>query len=146
MTNVEKVIREVALKNRTALLEDDPLMALVTVMTMIGEDYQGSMVDLFENHRGVYEDVAHRWRADATKRANHILNTALEAGSVAMAKGMTEGTAEVAKLIRAEVAAIIAMQRAEFASVTNRFRRYSMWMLAANGAVMVLALFIAACL
>ena len=146
ITNLEDVIRDAALKNRVGLTEDDPLMVLVTIMNRIAEDYQTGLNGALENHRGEYEEAAHRWRNDATKRANHILNTALSAGSEAMAKGMSEGASEVAKLIQAEVAAIVAMQRSEFASVTNRFRRYSVWMLAANGAVMVLALIIAACL
>ena len=146
MTNIEDVIRDAALKNHVGLKEDDPVMVLVTVMTRIAEDYQFALNGALENHRNTVEEASYRWRNDAKARAEKILTAALEAGREAMAKGMGEGAAKVAELFRQEMEATIVRQRGELVLAAERFRRYSLWLLAGNGAVMLLALFVAACL
>lgn len=146
MTNIEDVIRDAALKNRVGLKEDDPLMVLVTIMNRIAQDWQSTMDAALEGNRNESEELAHRWRWNATKRAEKTITAALDAGRRAMAKGMNEGAAKVTDYVRAELDAAIAAHKAELEAATQRLRRYSLWMLAANGAMMLVALFIAACL
>ena len=100
MTNIEDVVRDVALKNRQSVKEDDPVMALVTIMNRIALDWQSSLDRSLEAQQEAHEELAHRWRAGATKRAEKILNAALEAGREAMAKGMTEGAEKVLELMQ----------------------------------------------
>lgn len=146
MTNIEDVILDAALKNRVGLKEDDPLMVLVTIMNRIVLDWQSTMDAALEANRNESEELAQRWRWNATKRAEKTITAALDAGRRAMAKGMDAGSAKVIEYVRAEMDAAIAAHKAELEKTTQRFRRYSLWMLAANGAMMLVALFIAACL
>jgi hypothetical protein len=62
MINVKEVVTKVALANRQHVAEDDPIMALVTIMTVIGEAWQATMDASLENHLGKHEDMAARWR------------------------------------------------------------------------------------
>ena len=147
MTDYEDIIREAALKNRVSIKEDDVLMVVVTVMNRIVEDQIKALTGAHEQHRVISQEVALGWRKDATDRAYQILNAALDASRQALAKGMNEGGAKVLAVVREETESMLA----EMAAQTGRmgravaaYRRFTVWMLAANCAVMVAALVIAA--
>lgn len=125
MTNFEDVIREVALKNRASVKEDDVVMVVVTVMNRVVEDQIKALTATFEENRTECQGIALSWRKDAADRANQILKAGLDIGRQAMAKGMEEGAAKVVKLVREESAAAVAAQRMELAKAVYDFRRYA---------------------
>ncbi len=154
MTNIEDVIKDVALKNHQAVTEDDPIMALITIMTRIAEDWQATMDAALENHLVEHENMADRWRKNTPAQVNKVIDAALTAGREAMAKGMNEGTEKVMAILRKHeesvlkeiMGAALVKQKAELESAAAKFRRYYLWMIAGNAGVMLLALFIAVCL
>ena len=145
MTNIEDVIKAIALKNRQSVAEDDPIMALITVMTQIAYDWQRLMDGALENHKNEHEMLANRWRREATKRAEVIVNASLAAGREAMAKGMREGAEKVLELVRQDtrqdLRAALAEHQAGMQKATDEFKRYVVYMLAGSAvAVVALAL------
>ena len=154
MTNIEDVIKDVALKNHQAVTEDDPIMALITIMTRIAEDWQATMDAALENHLVEHENMADRWRKNTPAQVNKVIDASLTAGKEAMAKGMNEGAEKVMAILRKHeesvlkeiMGAALIRQKAELESAAAKFRRYYLWMIAGNAGVMLLALFIAACL
>ena len=147
MTDYKDLIREVVLKNRASVQEDDVLMVVVTVMNRIVEDQIKALTAGHEQHRVISQEVALAWRKDAAERANQILNAALDAGRQAMAKGMNEGGAKVMALVRDETGTMLAEMAAQAASMgqaATAYKRFTFWMLIANCAVMITALAIAA--
>ncbi len=147
MTDYETIIREVALKNRASIKEDDVLMIVVTVLNRIVDDQIKELTAGHEKHRVISQEVALAWRNDATARANQILNAALDASRKAMAAGMNEGGAKVTALVRdatANMLAEMSVQTASMAQSVATHKRFTVWMLLANSAVLVTALAVAA--
>lgn len=129
MTNYEDVIRAAALKNRVGLQQDDPHMVLVTILNHIAEDWKRGIDAALEAHKNEYEAIAHRWRKDAAKQAEKIINAALAASREAMAKSMNEGAAKVLELVRKDQQDAFrnAMneQQADLARTVEEFRQYA---------------------
>ena len=143
MTDYQTIIREAALKNRASIKEDDVLMVVVTVMNRIVEDQIQALTAAHEQHRTISQEVALAWRKDAAERANQILNVALDASRAAMAKGMNEGGAKIVAIIRDAVETSLGEMREQAASMeraVTAHRRFTVWMLAANFAVLIAAL------
>ncbi len=127
MTSYEEMIKEVAAKNRYSVKETDTVMALVTILNRVALDWEASQNAALEHHKNEYEACANRWRKDATKRAEVIINASLAAGREAMAKGMSEGAEKTG------------IQRA-----TEDFKKYVVYMLAGSAvAVAAMALLVA---
>lgn len=128
MTNIEDVVKAVALKNRQSVAEDDPVMALITIMTQIAYDWQRVMDESLEKHKDDHETLANRWRNDATKRAEAMVNATLAAGREAMAKGMNEGAEKALELVRQDtredLRAALAAHEAGIAKATEEFKKY----------------------
>ena len=148
MTEFEELIREAAQKNGYPLEKGDSLMVLATVMNRLSEDWQRTLDAALEKHLVTHEEVASRWRKSATAQAEKILNASLNACRETMAKGMNEGTEKVMALVRGHVEDVLldalAKQKAELESAAEKFRLYYRSMLWGCGAVMILALIIAA--
>ncbi len=147
MTDYEDVIRDAAMKNRVSIKEDDVIMVVVTVMNRVVDDQIAALTAALDGHRAECQDIALAWRKDATDRANQILNAALDSGRAAMAKGMAEGAAKVVALVREETGNVlnaVASQSAVMEKAVGRHKRFMVWMLLANCALMVTALAVAA--
>ncbi|MCD8141503.1 MAG: conjugal transfer protein TraM [Planctomycetaceae bacterium] len=138
-TNMEELIREAAVKNRTALEPDDPVLILVTIMNRIVADQSDAIAKHLEQYKETHEDIADRWRRDATGTAERILNAALYAGRDSMEKGMTEGAAKVAEQFDEKLNRALALHKAEFRLAFREFKRSVGWLLAATGAVLAAA-------
>jgi CHASE3 domain sensor protein len=145
-TDLDAVIRNVAKKNGVGLYRDDPVMVLVTIINQLTEDQQAGVVAALDKYREVHSDLALRWQADAARAANRILNAALDAGREEMAKGMSAGAAQVVRIVNEANASALAEQRKEAEKLIGGMKRFAYWMLAAAGAIMLTALFMAACL
>lgn len=143
MTDYKDVIREVALKNRASIQEDDVLMVVVTVMNKIVDDQIAALTGALQGHRDECQGIALAWREDAANRANQILNVALDAGRQAMAKSMHEGAVKVVDLVRGEYGAVMAEQKAELTKAVADFRRYANVVTAAVGVGLVGSVLIA---
>ncbi len=149
MTDIKDVVRDAALKNRVGLKDDDPVMVLVTIMNRIALDWQDCLNAALEGYKNEHEMLAARWRKDATKRAEIVLNAALSAGREAMAKGMSEGAEKVLLLLQKEAREDIRLslmeQKAELQRATGEFKRFITYMLigcaAATSAVVLTAIF-----
>lgn len=148
MTDIKDVVRDAALKNRVGLKDDDPVMVLVTIMNRIALDWQDCLNAALEGYKNEHEMLAARWRKDATKRAEIVLNAALAAGREAMAKGMSEGAEKVMLLLQKEAREDIRLalmeQKAELRKATGDFKRYVTYILigcaAAVSSVVVVAM------
>ncbi len=156
MINIEEVVRDVALKNHQTVTEDDPVMALVTIMTKIAEGWQATMDASLEKHLEAHEEMADRWRRNTPAQINKILDAATAVGKETMAKAMSEGAEKVMTIVREREQSLLheimegalQKQRAELAAATETFKRYYLrllvWMLGGSGALMLLALYVAA--
>ena len=154
--NVKEVVAKVALANRQHVEADDPIMALITIMTVIGEAWQATMDESLQHHLSEHESMANRWRKNTPAQVNKVIDAALTAGKDVMAKTMSEGAEKVMKIVREReqhllheiMSGALEKQKAELAAATEKFkeefRRYYLWMLAGNVGVMVLALIVAA--
>ncbi len=138
MTSYEEMIKEVAAKNRYSVKESDTVMALVTILNRVALDWEASQNAALEKHKNEYEACASRWRKDATKRAEVIINASLAAGREAMAKGMSEGAEKVLELMRRDtrndLRAALAGHQAGMQQATEEFKRYVAYMLGGSAA------------
>lgn len=142
MTNIEQAIKDIALKNRQSVKEDDPILALITIMNRIAHDWQDLLNAALEKHKDEYETAAHRWRKDATKRSEAILNVALNASREAMAKGMNEGSEKVLELVRQEtwdtLRVALGEQREGMERAVDEFKKYVQYLMVGSGIVVLL--------
>ncbi len=145
-TDFDEMIKEVALKNRVGLERDDPIMVLVTIMNRILEDAQKSMNAALEDSRTINDEAALNWREDANKRANQILNAALNAGREAIGKGMSEGAEKVVVMVQEASAAMLAEQKSAMQQSMSDMKKWVYMLIGMLGltviAVIVLVAFI----
>lgn len=139
MTNIEDVIKRVALECHVGLQEDDAVMTVVPVMNQIVEDFQKSIQASQEQYREQHEEIAYRWREDAGNIATGIVTAALNAGKQTLGAGMSEGAAQVIALIRKENTDAVTRRRAELQQTITYFRRYCQWIIVGNTLFMVTA-------
>lgn len=149
MTDIKDVVRDAALKNRVGLKDDDPVMVLVTIMNRIALDWQDCLNAALEGYKNEHETLANRWRKEATKRAEIVLNAALAAGREAMAKGMSEGAEKVLLLLqkeaREDMRLALMEQKAELRRAMGDFKRYASYMLVGCAAVVSAVVLAAVC-
>lgn len=142
MTSYEDVIREVALKNRYSVKETDTVMALVTILNKLAMDWESNLNAVLEHHKGEHETIANRWRKEATKRAEVIVNASLSAGREAMAKGMSEGAVKVLELVRQDtredLRVALAAHEAGMQNTVGEFKRYVNHLMIGSGVVLSL--------
>lgn len=136
-TDLDAVIKNVAAKNGVGLYKDDPVMVLVTIINQLTEDQQAGIVAALEKYREVHADMALRWHTDAAKAANKILNAALDAGRVEMAKGMSAGAAQIVRIVNETSAATLAEQQAEWARLVGEIKCFSYWVMGSACAVLI---------
>lgn len=127
ITDPEEVVAEVARKNGIGLRKYDMVMTLVTIMNRIGDDYLTATKKTLEDYQRSHEQIAHRWRQDATDRAEQVLNATLKASQEAMAMGMAEGAAQVVAIVRDEMNRAIALQKEQLKEVLEEMRQCAAW-------------------
>ena len=142
-TDPDAVIKNVAAKNGYGLHKDDALMLLVTIVNQLTEDQQAGVAAALEKYRDVHEGLAHKWRQDAAATANKILNTALDAGRAAMAKGMNEGAAQVVAMVADATKTALAEQQAAILEMVMEMKRFTIWVMAATGVALAGAVLLA---
>lgn len=141
MIDLDKVVRDAAVKNNLAIRKDDPVMLLATTINIMLDDLDASMKAALEACKSGHEDVARRWRSDAETSAAKVLDAALDAGREAAAATMNEGANKVVAVIHEELASAILHQKIELEASVLAIRRHSFFMLFASGAMLAAAVF-----
>lgn len=144
ITDFEKLIAEVAKKNRYAPEPSDPIMVLVTIMNRIGEDHIAAMQVNLDHVKEQHAELADQWRRDAKASAEIILNTAFKAGRETMARAMSEGAEKVVALVRKETEEALAEQRVELTSTIANINRLCIAMTAITGLFLIIVTILAA--
>jgi hypothetical protein len=107
-TQIEEIIREVAVKHGVAVSRDDPILILQTInhrLLLEGAKAQQALLDKYKEE---HEALAAQWRNDAREKAERILNASLTASRDAIDQVMQEVGARTAKTIAAQVDAALA--------------------------------------
>jgi hypothetical protein len=102
-SELEELIKELAVKHGIALGRDDPILILQTLNNRLLQAGQKAQQALLDQYKAELEDLSLRWSADAKEKAERILNASLDASKVAMEQLMRAGAKEVITTIKTEV-------------------------------------------
>ena len=89
-TEVEELIKEIAVKHGIAVGRDDPIMILQTINARLMQDSQKAQQEMLDTFKSELEEMSHRWGIDAKEKAERILNASLAASKDAMGQIMLE--------------------------------------------------------
>ena len=96
---VDELIKEIAGRHGVAVSRDDPIMILQTVNARLLEESAKAQQAMLDRHKEEFEALSACWSSDAKKKAERVLNAALEASG----NTMREGASETVASIRAEI-------------------------------------------
>jgi hypothetical protein len=103
MSDVEEIIKEIAIKHGIGVGRDDPIMILHTINKRLMDDSAKAQQEMLDHYKEELEDLAKRWGDDTKAKAERILNAALAASREMMAKAAQEAAAMVKKTVEQEV-------------------------------------------
>lgn len=90
-TEVEEVIKEIAIRHGIAVGRDDPIMVLRTINEILLKDSKEAQAELLNSFKSELEESANRWDIAANDKAQRILNASLDASKNAMATQLEAG-------------------------------------------------------
>lgn len=90
-TEVEEVIKEIAIRHGIAVGRDDPIMVLRTINEILLKDSKEAQAELLNSFKSELEEAANRWDIAANDKAQRILNASLDASKNAMATQLEAG-------------------------------------------------------
>lgn len=99
MSEVEELIKEIALKHGIAVGRDDPIMILHTINKRLMEDSARAQQEMLDRYKEELEDLAKRWGDDVKAKAERVLNAALAASR----EMMTKATQDAAVMVKQTV-------------------------------------------
>ncbi len=102
-SELEELIKEIAVKHGIALSRDDPILILQTLNNRLLQASQKAQQALLDQYKAELEDLSQRWSADAKEIAERILNASLDASIVAMERLMQSSAKEMVTTIKAEI-------------------------------------------
>jgi hypothetical protein len=102
-SELEELIKEIAVKHGIALGRDDPILILQTLNNRLLQASQKAQQALLDQYKAELEDLSLRWSVDAKEKAERILNASLDASKVTMEQLMRASVKEVVTTIKAEV-------------------------------------------
>jgi hypothetical protein len=102
-SELEELIKEIAVKHGIALGRDDPILILQTLNNRLLQASQKAQKALLDQYKAELEDLSLRWSVDAKEKAERILNTSLDASKVAMDQLMRASAKEIITTMKAEV-------------------------------------------
>jgi hypothetical protein len=102
-SELEELIKEIALKHSIALGRDDPILILQTLNKRLLQASQKAQQALLDQYKAELEDLSLRWSTDAKEKAERILNASLDASIVAMEQLMRASAKEMVTTIKAEI-------------------------------------------
>lgn len=103
---IEETIKEIAAKHGIAVSRDDPILILQTINERLMQDSAAAQQEMLDRFKGELEEIAHRWGDDAKDKAERTLNAALTVSRDEMLKGMQQGAAKAAEVLRREMEAV----------------------------------------
>jgi chromosome condensin MukBEF ATPase and DNA-binding subunit MukB len=102
-SELEELIKEIAVKHGIALGRDDPILILQTLNNRVLQASQKAQKALLDQYKAELEDLSLRWSTDAKEKAERILNASLDASIVAMEQLMRASAKEMLTTIKAEI-------------------------------------------
>jgi hypothetical protein len=102
-SELEELIKEIAVKHGIALGRDDPILILQTLNNRLLQASQKAQKALLDQYKAELEDLSLRWSTDAKEKAERILNASLDASIVAMEQLMRASAKEMLTTIKAEI-------------------------------------------
>ena len=102
-SELEDLIKEIALKHGIALGRDDPILILQTLNNRLLQASQKAQQALLDQYKTELEDLSLRWSAEAKEKAERILNASLDASKVAMDQFMRASAKEIITTIKTEI-------------------------------------------
>lgn len=99
-----EIIKEIALKHGVALGPDDPILIMTTIHEKMLEESKLSQEMLLNTLRSEIEEMSTRWSLDAKKKADLVLNAALDASTTEMAAALNKASMKSSELIGQHVA------------------------------------------
>jgi hypothetical protein len=106
-SELEELIKEIAVKHGIALGRDDPILILQTLNNRLLQASQKAQQALLDQYKAELEDLSLRWSTDTKEKAERILNASLNASKVTMEQLMRASTKEMVTTIKAEVDALL---------------------------------------
>ncbi|TAL47129.1 MAG: conjugal transfer protein TraM [Methylovulum sp.] len=102
-TEVEELIKEIAVKHGIAVGRDDPILILQTINKRLMQESQKAQQEMLDQFKSELEDISLRWSADAKDKAERILNASLNASKASMEQLLQAGAKEFVATIKTEV-------------------------------------------
>ena len=102
-TEVEELIKEIAVKHGIAVGRDDPILILQTINKRLMQDSQKAQQEMLDQFKSELECISLRWSADAKDKAERILNASLNASKASMEQLLQAGAKEFVAAIKSEI-------------------------------------------
>jgi len=102
-TELEELIKEIAVKHGIAVGRDDPILILQTINKRLMQESQKAQQEMLDQFKSELEGISLRWSADAKDKAERILNASLNASKASMEQLLQAGTKEFVVTIKSEV-------------------------------------------
>jgi hypothetical protein len=102
-TEVEELIKEIAVKHGIAVGRDDPILILQTINKRLMQDSQKAQQEMLDQFKSELEGISLRWSADAKDKAERILNASLNTSKASMEQLLQAGTKEFVATIKSEI-------------------------------------------
>ena len=111
MTEIDELIREIAVKHGIAVGRDDPILILQTLNKRLLEDGARLQEDMLNRFKEEIEALSSRWGDDAKSKAERVLNAALSASQKMMETTGREEMTGLVQSVKAEIEASLARTR-----------------------------------
>jgi len=102
-TELEELIKEIAVKHGIAVGRDDPILILQTINKRLMQESQQAQQEMLDQFKSELEDISLRWSANAKDKAERILNASLNASKASIEQLLQAGTKEFVATIKSEV-------------------------------------------
>lgn len=105
MSDVDALIKEIALKHGIAVGRDDPILILQTINKRLMKESAKAQQEMLDHYKEELEDLAKRWGDDAKIKAEKVLNASLAASRETMARTAEDVAVTIKQTVAQEVEA-----------------------------------------
>src|SRR4051794_29208283 len=106
-SEVEELIKEIAVKHGLAVSRDDPIFVMQTINQRLMQESAMAQQAMLDKYKEELAAIAHAWSRDAKSKAERVLNAAIIASKEAMSKLMDQGAIATCASVRAEIDAAL---------------------------------------
>lgn len=104
-TEVEEIIKEIAIRHGIAVGRDDPIMVLRTINEILLKDSMTAQAEILSVFKSELEEAASRWDIAANEKAQKMLNVSLDASKKAMSGLLDDGVKSAIEEIQSSLKA-----------------------------------------